>query len=307
MKTPKTLLLGALLTASALASAQQVCDFVPLESVTKAFPATSAWRVANGGSGGCRFQGEQREGSSIRSVILSLTQRGHETADETLAFMKSMRAEFGSENDLSADAKLGAEGFFQLSKGQPLKDNLQFWSHRGRMAVSGLMLTPGGGRISEQDKSNLTSLIAAALIASDTPQAYAKAAQCPYFESALLSKILLGKVKKVQQFGNNACMAEGENDLTLQLTRLENRRGVAPSIPERWRTSGAKCSGGEITGVGEVGFAFYDCKDGGTPFADVKFLANGFRHELSLSAPQAPSAAQREDLLTLARYMAGLK
>ena len=185
---------AALLTFSSATPtfAAETCDFISLSTITSKVPAAAPWRVTNGGTGACAFEGQSREGDTIRSVILKFTQQVQDTPEEAVEMINTMKEAFTADHDLAKNPKLGSDGFFMLQKGQPLKDTISWWSHRGRMVLSGLMLTPGGASISATDRDNLTDVISTTLALTAAPRAHAKAAQCPYFDDAILKKLLPG-------------------------------------------------------------------------------------------------------------------
>jgi len=69
---------------TAFAHAQESCDFLTLDAVSKALPQYQPWRVAGGSTGRCRFEGENRtltdaEQSAVKSLILiALARRSFE-------------------------------------------------------------------------------------------------------------------------------------------------------------------------------------------------------------------------------------
>jgi hypothetical protein len=293
------------LCSSTLTFAEETCDFISLSTITSKFPASAPWRVTNGGTGACAFEGQQREGDSIRSVILKFTQQVQDTPEEAVEMINTMKGAFAADYDLEKNPKLGTDGFYMLQKGQPLKDTISWWSHRGRMVLSGLMLTPGGARISTADRDNLTDVIGQTLALTAAPRAHAKAAQCPYFDDAILKKLLPGSKQKVQQFGNNSCMAEGDNQIIVLLTRLEARDKAA--FTSQAKSESKTCTVEQPTGMGDAAYLMFACKNGGNPSAVIKFLKGGDAFDVSLLPGKEPTAPQRTDLVTLGRHIYGLK
>ena len=293
------------LSFSAAIFADETCDFISLASVTSKFPASAPWRVTNGGTGACAFEGQQREGSTIRSVILKFTQQVQDSPEEALEMIGTMKTAFAADYDLQLNPKLGSAGFFMLQKGQPLADTISWWSHRGRMVLSGLMLTPGGARISTADRDNLTDLLGQTLARTATPSARAKTAQCPYFDDAILKTLLPGTKQKVQQFGNNSCLAEGDNEIVIMLSRLEARD--KNTFVQQLRNEAKACAVEQPTGMGDAAFLVFACKSGGNPSAVIKFLKGTDAFDVSLLPGKEPTAAQRADLTTLGRHIYGLK
>ena len=285
--------------------AEETCDFISIATVTGKFPASAPWRVTNGGSGACAFEGQQREGSTIRSVILKFTQQVQDTPEEAVELINTMKEAFATDYDIEVSPKLGSNGFYMLPKGQPLKDTLSWWSHRGRMVLSGLMLTPGGARISTTDRDNLTDLLGQTLARTATPSARAKAAQCPYFDETILKTLLPGSKQKVQQFGNNSCLAEGDNQVVVMLTRLEARD--KPTFVAQIKDEAKACSVEQPDGMGDAAYLIFACKHGGNPIASVKFLKGNDTFDVALLPGKEPTAAQRADLATLGRHIYRLK
>jgi hypothetical protein len=293
------------LTLSAVTVAQETCDFISIATITSKFPASAPWRVTNGGTGACAFEGQQREGSTIRSVILKFTQQVQDTPEEAVEMMQTMKEAFIPDYDLEKNPKLGSEGFYMLPKGKPMKDSLWWWSHRGRMVLSGMMVTPGGATISPTDRENLTDVLSTTLALTAAPRAHAKAAQCPYFDDAILKKLLPGAKQKVQQFGNNSCLAEGDNGVIVMLTRLEVRSKDA--FVSQAKGEAKACSVEQPAGMGDAAFLMFACKSGGNPSASIKFLKGGDAFDVSLLPGKEPTAAQRADLVSLGRHIFGLK
>jgi hypothetical protein len=293
------------LSFSAPTFAEETCDFISIASVTSKFPASAPWRVTNGGTGACAFEGQQREGSTIRRVILKFTQQVQDSPEEAVEMINTMKEAFATDYDLEVNPKLGSNGFYMLQKGQPLKDTISWWSHRGRMVLSGLMLTPGGARITTVDRDNLTDLLGQTLARTATPSARAKTAQCPYFDDAILKTLLPGTKQKVQQFGNNSCLAEGDNQIVIMLTRLEARD--KNTFIAQTKDEAKTCSVEQPAGMGDAAFLVFACKSGGNPIASVKFLKGNDAFDVALLPGKEPTAAQRADLATLGRHIYGLK
>jgi hypothetical protein len=290
---------------AAPALADQICDFIALDTVTAKFPQSAPWRVTNGGSGACAFEGEKRQGNTILSVILKFTQQVQDTPAEAVELINTIKPAFAADYDLEPSPKLGTQGFYMLQKGQPLKDTISWWAHRGRTVLSGLMITPGGGVINAADRGNLNELIGQTLALADAPAAQAKATQCPYFDDALLKRLLPGTKLKVQQFGNNSCLAEGDDSVVVMLTRTPVRN--KKDFILQTKDEGSKCIVEQPTGLGDAAFLLYACKSGGNPSASLAFLKGDDTFSLSLLPGKEPTAPQRADLAALGRHIYGLK
>jgi hypothetical protein len=280
------------------AFANQDCDFLPLTTVTEKFPAYEPWRVTNGGSGACRFQGENRDGDTIRSVILDFTQQVHDKPGAAIDLLKELKAAWKDDNEFTAVPQLGSEAFFYRPKRGPSNMSVSWWTHRDRMVLSGMMIASGGAQISAQDREILTQLVEQTLAVSSKPAAYVKATQCPYFDADMLKQLLPGKSVKIQRFGENSCLAEGDNERIVQLTRLSDRGDQG----RRTRERSSNCTSEDVAGLGGYAVIEHGCK-GGNPNSSVKFIKEGNEFAITFLAGKEPTVQQRSDLIAFAKLV----
>jgi hypothetical protein len=290
---------------TATAYADQTCDFIALDTVTAKFPQSAPWRVTKGGSGACDFEGQKYPGNPVNIVILKFTQLVQETPAEAVGMINAMKPPLANDYNVEANANLGNYGFYSVEKGKPINDTVWWWAHRGRTVLSGLMVKFDGERISVADRDNLSELISLTLTRAATPAAQAKATQCPYFDNAILKKLLPSKELKVQQYGSNSCTAEGDNSAVVMLTSMPVRN--KNEFISRTKNNGSTCVIKQLTGLGDTAFLLYACKNDDTPTASIAFFKSGEAFNLTLIPGKEPTAPQRADLAALGRHIYGLK
>ena len=296
-----TLAIGALAVAG-FASAQEACDFLSPDAVDKALPQYQPWRVAGGGTGMCRFEGEHRVSDgrsvSIYNAILNLTQQFQATPKEATAFVRDLKAEMGKSYRLRAFPGMGSESF--LYSAESVEQNALWWfAHSGKVVMSGMFVPPGNRPMTGDEESAVKALVTQATAGSSKPGMAERAGQCPHLDMALVRKLISAKGLKVQQFGNDSCMANDAANSVVLFTRIRFDDAVAGSQFAESKANSA-CKSEQLADFGPHGFLVHSCA-AGNPRAEVFFVQDLSAYELTVLPGKEPTAQQRADLIALAK------
>jgi hypothetical protein len=285
--------------ASTAAFANQDCNILSLEEVVNNYPYFKPWKVTNGGDGACMFEGQRKvKGGGTTTVILTLTQLMQQSAKEAQEMMRTMTESYrGQAGDFKVEPKLGNSGFIHATKDDSMT-LITWWAHRDRAALNGLLSAPTSFNFDADARQELIGLMDKALANSTTARAYAAAASCDYLDAALLKQLMPGKPEpKMQQFGNNSCMATGANEAVVIFSRIDSNPSQYGMFIE---SSSSTCKLEKAPDVGAAAHVSHSCT-AGNPTASVNFLKDNFMHDISLTTSKEPSAAQRAVLVKMAQ------
>lgn len=287
---------------AAFAHAQESCDFLTLDAVSRALPQYQPWRVAGGSTGRCRFEGEnhrqERGGATTTTAIFNVTQQFQSSPKEAARFVRGLKAEMAKNYNLSAFPGVGAESFFYTSDSQ--NTNALWWfTHAGKAVVSGMYVPPGNRALTDAEQSAVTSLVAAVLSASKQPGMAERAGQCPHFDMALIKKLISPKGLKVQQFGNDSCMANNGANAVVMFSRVGFENETTGSQLAEAKAN-SPCTSEKLPEFGPFGLLVHSCATG-NPHAEVFFVKGRSAYKFSVIPGKEPTAQQRADLIALAR------
>ena len=287
---------------TAFAHAQESCDFLTLDAVSKALPQYQPWRVAGGSTGRCRFEGENHRqehgGATTTPVIFNVTQQFQSSPQKAVHFVRGVKAEIAKRYDLSAFPGVGAESFFYTGGSQDT-NALWWFTHTGKAVVSGMYVPPGNRTLTDAEQSAVKSLVAEALSASNRPGMAEQAGQCPHFDRALIKKLISPKGLKVQQFGNDSCVANNGANAVVMFSRVRLENETSGSQLAQAKVN-APCTSEKLPEFGPFGLLIHSCT-AGNPQAEVFFIKGRSAYEFSVIPGKEPTAQQRTDLIALAR------
>jgi hypothetical protein len=289
----------ALGLASTTSFANQDCNILSIDEVVNHYPYFKPWKVTNGGDGACMFEGQRKvKGGGTSTVMLTLTQLMQQSPKEAEEMMGTMIDAYkGQAGDFKLEPKLGKSGFIHATR----DDNttlVTWWAHRDRAALNGLLSAPGSFNFDADARQELLVLMDKALANSTTARAYAAAASCDYLDAALLKQLMPGKPEpKMQQFGNNSCMATGANDAVVIFSRTDSDSSRYEMFVE---SSQGVCKLEKAPDIGPTAHVSHSCT-AGNPTASVNFLKDNFRHEISLTENKEPSPAKRAMMVKMAQ------
>jgi hypothetical protein len=296
-----TLAIGALAVAG-FANAQETCDFLSLDAVSKALPQYQPWRVAGGGTGMCRFEGEQRvsDGGSVSTstAMLSVIQQFQATPKEATDFVRNMKAGLGKAYKPKALQGAGSESFSYADPTGSM-NALSWYSHSGKMVLSGMFMPPGNQPATDEEESAVKALDAQATAGSSKPGMSERAGQCPHLDMALIRKLISAKGLKVQQFGNDSCMANDAANSVVLFSRIRFDDEVTGSQLAESKAN-SPCKFEQLAEFGPHGLLVHLCTVG-NPHAEVFFVKGLSAYEFSVVPGKEPTAQQRADLIALAK------
>lgn len=285
--TLRILALGALLVFAKLAAAEE-CGWLSNAAVNKAFPGYAPWSTQVGGTAGsCQFISTRRG-----VAIFGVNQMVHPSPKEALELVRSMKAEMQKTHTVVPVPRLGAEAFMYQPKDGDATENrstMLFTGHRKQVVILGTLNLREP--ISPEQQTAAETLMLSAFVLADDPEALDAAANCPYFDKAVLKKLLPGKGMNQQTYGSNSCMAnDGPAVVLVSVMPARAAGGMA----------GAGCTNEPVAALGASGRMTYACQDG-NPHVKVGYVAGKDYIEFSFVPGHAPTAAEREMLVELAR------
>lgn len=287
---------------TAFAHAQESCDFLTLDAVSKALPQYQPWRVASGGTGRCRFEGENhvkgRGGATMTTVIFNVTQQFKASPKEAADFVRGLKGEMAKDYDLGVFPGVGAESFFYTNASQA-SNALWWFTHAGKVVVSGMYVPPGNRALTDAEQSAVRSLVAAVLSASNQPGMAERAGQCPHFDMALIKKLISPKGLKVRQFGNDSCMANNGVNAVVMFSRIGFENETTGSQLAEAKAN-SPCKSEKLPEFGPFGLLMHSCA-AGNPHVEVFFVKGHSAYEFSVIPGKEPTVQQRADLIALAR------
>ena len=312
LRTYAALVLSTIFSGvSVTAYAQSVCDFLAVEVVSDALPQYQPWRVKQGGTGMCQFEGELRkkQGNSfiINTAVLGFTQEFKDSAKEATEFVGNVRAEVAKTYKVTplTGPGFGRESFSYRDEGERGVNGLWWFSHSEKVVVTGTFTPPGDVPLGKSHDAVIVSLASNALAASNKPGMAEEAAQCPYFEMKILAKLLPGKGLKVQQFGEDTCMANNAANAVVMFNRDVARDPISQA-QVRQSSLQQDCKNEPLPELGTGAFIQYACTSG-APLAKVRFSKRLTSYEFTVAPNQEPTSQQRADLIALAARAMGAK
>ena len=273
--------------------AAEECGWLPTADVDAALPDFAPWRVMTGGAAGsCTFLG------SGGPNIFGANQLLKASPAEATSLVRGMRTEMEKSYTVTRIKELGAEGFSYRSKSGPKAEgpdddrSIMFTGHQGRVVVTANFNL--GTTVTPDHVAAATKLVQAALAIDKDPAALAAAANCPWFSTDVLKKLLPGKDFSQQTFGSNSCMAQAGGSVVLvSIIETNNPDQVMEN-------SGGGCKREAVAELGDTAEMLWPC-EGGRPHAKLRYLSGNRMIEYSLAPGREPTAAERKLLIELAK------
>ena len=278
------LLLLSLSPATALADA---CPWMQPAELDALWPNAAPWKVMVGGPGSCKFTSDP----TAPANIVGANQMIKATAAEAESFVASMKESMAKSYEVAARPSLGKAAFsYRPKPGSGMAErSLYFVAHQANVAVIVSMtmqapVTPGDEKAGE-------AFARAALALGDDTLAQAEAIVCPWFNPAVLAKLLPGPDRNQQQFGNTSCMAQAGGAAVI-VSIIDNG---GPALLSR--VDGG-CSAEPVPELGDSA-SVLDCASG-RPHAKVRYAQGARVIEYSYAPGRAPTADERALLIELA-------
>jgi len=282
-----------LLAASLLASAQDTCGWISTAELDRLLPTAAPWSVMVGGKvGSCKFTGSGRGNAGV--TVIGANQMIKANAEEAAALVLKMQGSMAASYIVEAEPTLGEHGFRYRPKDDSPggRMSVSYFGHYKQVAVTGqLVLAVGDGH--DAFAEGARAFMRAALAVADDQSATA-ASQCPYFDDAILRRLLPGSAYSQQVFGTNSCMAQDGAGAAMILSIM------ADGGPERNAAMrGSGCTWRALDGV--VGASLgTDCQ-GGRPRAELELLLGNRVLKYSFAPGRTTTAADHQLMEALAR------
>lgn len=296
-----TLALSSLSTTPAFAEPES-CKIVSTAQVDAALPNYAPWTLQSGGPGGCRFEGEY-EGSRLNYASLSFTQQFHPSKAAATAIMNSIRQETEKSFKLKSINLRGAEPgaiLYDRDAGGESIRSIFWYVQVGRAIIIGSFGPPAEAPLDTAEESAAIKLLQSAIADTRDPATAQQASKCPYFDDAIIRKLIPGKNIGIERFGENSCMARNERNAVVMLMRSTN---LKPAVADNMnRAAAADCTFEPAPALGDKGGIAHHCRSG-NPRADAVFFKGDSYFSISLTPQTEPTEKQRADLLDLARFV----
>ena len=284
-----------LLVGSATVSAAEKCRALDLAKLNKAIPLAAPWRVSGGGNGSCSFEA----GGSANSFGISQTVDA--SADKAEASVGESKQAIAADNRVNDEPKIGANGFsysVKLPSGQANDKSVFLFGHRGSVEISGYLNLQKA--VTPAQRQAAAQLMFDSMKIAESSKALAAATNCPYFDSALIQRLLPFDDLSIAVPGPGSCVVSAAgNVVTISVSPGGNN--VAQAIGNMLKDS--DCTVEQVPTLGKPNGIAYACK-AGNPRAQILFVAKGKMVDLTLVPTQEPTAEQRATLVELAEYAA---
>jgi hypothetical protein len=288
---------AVLLAASGAAVAATKCPAIDLALVNKGFAEGAPWRVMSAGTGECSFSGADT------SINLGFSHMVSESAEKATASAISMQEAVAPTSRVEPLPVLGEHGFSYSMKGDAGKVNetsMFFYGHRGPVGVSGYLnlRTP----ITAAQRDLAANLIAQTLAVASKPKALAKESNCPYFDSALIARLLPAGDVVISMPNANMCIVSAAGTvITLSVTKGAQATQAATNMLQ-----GNGCSVDPQPRLGKTAGLLHHCS-AGNPRAEVIFADSSRMFDLTFVPTAEPTQEQRATLLELAQFAGAQK
>lgn len=289
----RCILAAALLVFTPPLAAEE-CGWLPTAEVDAALPAFAPWSVMVGGAAGsCKFLG-----SGGGANVFGANQMVKTSPAQAASFVGGLRPEMAKSYTVAPAKDIGAEGFTYRPKDDPLGDrSIFFVGHEGRIAViSSLTLSVP---VTAEHIAGATKLVRAALAVDKKPEVLAAATSCPWFDTAILEKLLPGKNFSQQSFGSNSCLAQAAGSAVVVTI-------LAAQDPATVMQAGSGgCTGEPVPSLGPAGGTAWLCH-GARPHAKVSYVSRNrlIEYAFSPGKEREPTKEERALLIELAKSAA---
>ena len=231
MKTQVLIGLG-LLACSAAASAAGKCRSLDVAKLNKAIPLATPWRIDGGGNGSCSFSA----GGSANSFGFSQTVDA--SADKAEASVGDSKQTIAADNRVNDETSIGAKGFsysVKLPSGEPNDKSVFLFGHRGSVETSGYLNLQKA--VTPAQRQAAAQLMFDSMAIAEDSKALAKATNCPYFDSALIKRLLPFDDLSIAVPGPGSCIVSAVGNVVM-ISVSAGGNNVAQAIGNMLKDSG---------------------------------------------------------------------
>lgn len=282
-----------LLFAADSALAASKCPFVDAALLNKGLPEGAPWRVMSGGQGECSFMGGTDTG-----VNFGFSHMVAETSDKAAQAAASMKDAVAPTSSVEPVPALGEHGIAYRVKndaGGVDPKSLFFYGHRGPVGVSGYLNLASAITAAQRDFA--ASLIASTLGVATNAKALAKESRCPFFDDALVKRLLPSGDVTISVPNKDSCVVSASGSvLMVSATRSAQSAQAASNM---MKDNG--CTVDRLPKLGRIAGISHHCT-GGNPRAQVLFVSGDRMFDVTLVPPSEPSETQRATLVELAEF-----
>lgn len=269
--------------------AAEECGWLSTKEVDAALPSFAPWSVMVGGAAGsCKFIGD-----GPGANVFGANQMIKASPAQAAGVVRGMRPEMEKSYTVAPAKDLGTEAFTYRPKDAPHDDrSIFFVAHEGRIAViaSLTLAVP----VSAEHVAGAKKLVHAALAIEKDPAAMAAVADCPWFVTAVLEKLLPGAGFNQQRFGSNSCLAQAAGDaVTVTIVDAQDPVSIMGA-------GSGGCTGEPVAALGPEAKVWV-CQ-GGRPHAKVSYVKGDrlIEYAFAPGKERLPTAAERALLIELA-------
>jgi hypothetical protein len=250
------------------------------------------WQAVSGGQGECSFMAADTSNNFGFSHMVS------ESAQQAKTSAAELRAAVANTSVVVPLPSLGEEGIaYQMKddKGAVNTGQVFFSGHRGSVTISGYLNLKDAITPAQRDFAG--NLLAGTLGVATNAKALAKESDCPYFDDALVKKLLpTGSVSAIVPNKESCIMSADGRVLTLTLVKDARSGQRAQGMMQ-----GGGCQRDSLQQFGEIAAILHHCTEG-NPRAQVVVARDGRSLDIAYIAGPEPTDEQRAMLIELAAY-----
>jgi hypothetical protein len=282
-------MLMVLLVSPIVLQAQESCGWMSEKDLDRLLPEAAPWSVFVGGKvGSCKFTGTGR--GDAGATVIGANQMFKANATEAAEFVKKLKGSMAAGNTVEPMPALGEHGFRWMPKSGR---SISYMGHYKQVAITG-QLVLSVGATPETYAQGAEGFMRAALAVADDKQA-AAASGCPYFDDAVMRRLLPGAGYSQQVFGNNSCMAQDGAGMVMILTITSN-----PSDSVAAALRDGSCEWSPLADAGPGVSIGKHCQ-GGRPRAILEVVLSNRLLHYALAPGREPTASEFALLGDLAR------
>lgn len=286
----RLLVLLALLVSPVLLYAQESCGWMSTAELDRLLPEAAPWSLLVGGKvGSCKFTGSSRDDAGAR--VIGANQMFKASAAEAAEFVKKLKGSMAAGNTVEPVPALGEHGFRWMQKGGG--GSVSYMGHYKQVAITGQVVLSQGAT-PESVAQGAEGFMRAALAVADDKQAAASTG-CPYFDEAILRRLLPGPSFSQQVFGQNSCMAQDGAGMVLILSIMSDTSASAAAAMRD-----GSCEWSALADAGP-GVAIGKNCQGGRPRAVLELVLGDRVLNYALAPGREPTSNELTMLVELAR------
>jgi hypothetical protein len=283
-----------LFVACGTALAATKCPFIDVTLLNKGLPDGAPWRVMSGGQGECSFTAKD---TSVSFGFSHMVAQSADKATEAALSMKDAVAPTSRVEPLPALGEHGIAYSMKDAAGTADEKSMFFYGHRGPVGVSGYLNLKRAITVAQRDFA--ANLIASTLGVASNAKALAKETNCPYFDDALVKRLLPPGDVTISVPDKNSCVVSASGNVLMVSANRSAQSAQAASNMMK----GNGCTVDPLPKLGKIAGISHHC-NGGNPRAQILFVSGDRMFDVTLVPTGEPTEAQRAALVELAEFAA---